>query len=133
MEIEKFDIKDYYLLISIYDDLLDLAIISINDNFDYVLRGTNCISDFESVSSYLNKKYKESEQKDIIKKISQKGIDLPDINKIYNTILNHCKALLNNANLEMKKIKELIIIEKNGKIFLYIIVILKDILKKYII
>ena len=88
---------------------------AINDNFDYVLRGTNCISDFESVSSYLNKKYKESEQKDIIKKISQKGIDLPDINKIYNTILNHCKSLLNNANLEMKKIKELIIIEKNGK------------------
>ena len=115
LEIEKFDIKNYYLLISIYDDLLDLAIISINDNFDYVLRGTNCISDFESVSSHLNKKYKESEQKEIIKKISQKGIDLPDINKIYNTILNHCKSLLNNANLEMKKIKELIIIEKNGK------------------
>ena len=115
--------NDNYLVLTFYEDLLDLSIISLNDNLEFFVKQPALYDDefrlknrFIRLREYCENKYffNENEIKEQLynnEKIINlnNGIQIKKID-LYKDLFDNCKKLLNKVNLHKKDIKKIIII-----------------------
>ena len=115
--------NDNYLVLTFYEDLLDLSIISFDDNLKFFVKQPALFDDefslknrFIRLREYCENKYffNENEIKEQLynnEKIINlnNGIQIKKID-LYKDLFDNCKKLLNKVNLHKKDIKKIIII-----------------------
>ena len=115
--------NDNYLVLTFYEDLLDLSIISLNDNLEFFVKQPALYDDEFRLKNrsirlreYCENKYpfNENEIKNQLynnEKIINlnNGIQIKKID-LYKDLFDNCKKLLNKVNLHKKDIKKIIII-----------------------
>ena len=123
LQISTKNINDNYLVLTFYEDLLELSIISINDNIEpFVIKPALFDDQFNlknrliRLKDYCDNKFSFDEKE--IKKLlynDEKIINLNDNKQIkktdlYKDLFDNCKKLLKNVRLDKNNLKKIIII-----------------------